>query len=150
MTRRFTGRHMTMIIVAFFAVVIAVNVTMAIAASRTFGGKVVDNSYVASQRFNVWLAEGRAQARLGWVGRLGLDPGRRVTLVLEHDGMPLDGASVTAVARHPLGRAPDLQLAFAEIGGSYMSTSALPPGRWQLQVEIRRHGRLLRLAETLS
>lgn len=150
MTKRFTGWHMTIVIVAFFGIVIAVNLTMAIAASRTFGGKVVDNSYVASQRFNQWLAEARTQARLGWTGGMSLNPNRRVTLALQHAGMPLAGASVTAVARHPLGRAPDLSLHFSEIGGRYVATTPLPAGRWQIRAEIRRHGQVLRLAETLS
>ena len=56
----FTGRHMTAILVAFFAVVIAVNFTMARFAMSTFGGKVVENSYVASQHYNVWLARAEA------------------------------------------------------------------------------------------
>ena len=54
-----TGRHVAAIFVAFFAVVIAVNVLMASYAVGGFGGTVVDNSYVASQRFNGWLAQAR-------------------------------------------------------------------------------------------
>ena len=53
--RRFTGYHATMIIVAFFAVVVGVNMVMARFALSTFGGTVVDNSYVASQKYNEWL-----------------------------------------------------------------------------------------------
>lgn len=66
MTRPFTGWHMTGIVVAMFGLVIAVNVLMASYAIGTFGGTVVDNSYVASQRFNDWLAEARAQRALKW------------------------------------------------------------------------------------
>lgn len=150
MIRRFTGFHMTLIIVAFFAVVIAVNVTMAIAASRTFGGKVADNSYVASQRFNSWLAESRAQRRLGWTSRLGLSANREAVLDLRQGSAALTGARVHAVARHPLGRTPDVSLDFTGVNGRYVSRAALPPGRWQLQIEVRREGHVLRLAETLS
>ena len=57
MSRPFTGRHMAMILVAFFGVVIVVNLIMARYASSTFGGIVVENSYVASQEFNKWLDE---------------------------------------------------------------------------------------------
>ena len=53
--RPFTGYHMTAILVAFFGVVIVVNFVMARYAVATFGGTVVDNSYVASQEFNGWL-----------------------------------------------------------------------------------------------
>ena len=48
----FTGRHMAIIMVAFFGVIIAVNLTMATLASRSWTGLVVKNSYVESQKFN--------------------------------------------------------------------------------------------------
>ena len=80
MTRRFTGWHMTAIMFAFFGVVVSVNMLMATLATRTFGGTVVENSYVASQSFNRWLAEARAQDRLqrrprgaGQAARHGID-----------------------------------------------------------------------------
>lgn len=150
MTKRFTGMHMALIIIAFFGVVVAVNMVMAVAASRTFGGKVVDNSYVASQQFNRWLAEGRAQERLGWTGRLALNPNRQVALELARAGAPMEGATVRGVARHPLGLSGDLQLDFIGANGRYVSSAALPAGRWQLQIEVRRDERIFRLAETLS
>jgi len=62
MTKRFTGWHMTGILLGFFGIIVAVNFTMATLATRTFGGVVVQNSYVASQRYNEWLKAARAQA----------------------------------------------------------------------------------------
>ena len=62
----FTGRHMFAILAGFFGVVIAVNFTMASYATSTFGGVVVENSYVASQEFNRWLDQAEAQEALGW------------------------------------------------------------------------------------
>ena len=149
--RKFTGWHMFAILIAFFGVVVAVNMTMATMAIRTFGGTVVDNSYVASQRFNTWLAESRAQERLGWTARLGVDDSRHVTVTLSERGTPLVGAEIEAVARHPLGRAPDVTLRFeARAAGVYHSRARLPAGRWLVHVGVRRGGRDLRLIETLS
>ena len=62
--KRITGRTMTAILCAFFGVVIAVNILMATIATRTFGGVVVENSYVASQEYNGWLAQSRRQRDL--------------------------------------------------------------------------------------
>lgn len=150
-TRRFTGYHMTAIMLAFFGVVVSVNMVMATLATRTFGGTVVDNSYVASQRFNRWLADARTQDRLGWRTRLGLDGSRRVTLRLSDRDTPLAGADVEAVARHPLGRAPDVALRFrADSAGSYVSQRPLPVGRWLVHLHVRHEGRDLRLIENLS
>jgi nitrogen fixation protein FixH len=149
--RKFTGWHMFAILLAFFGVVFTVNMVMATAAIRTFAGTVVDNSYVASQQFNAWLAEARAQERLGWTTRLGVDDGRHVTVTLNDRGAPLRGAEIEAVARHPLGRAPDVQLRFEmRADGSYFSQERLPAGRWLVHVEVRRGGRDLRLIESLS
>lgn len=149
--RKFTGWHMFAILIAFFGVVVAVNMVMATAAIRTFGGTVVDNSYVASQRFNGWLSDARAQERFGWTTRLGVDESRHVTIALNDRGVPLVGAEIEAVARHPLGRAPDVTLRFhVRDAGTYASETALPPGRWLIHVEVRHSGRELRLMETLS
>uniref|UniRef100_UPI00286E75F7 FixH family protein n=1 Tax=Sandarakinorhabdus sp. TaxID=1916663 RepID=UPI00286E75F7 len=83
MSRGFTGRHMWMVMIGFFGLVIAVNFTMAWLASSTFGGTIVDNSYVASQKFNGWLQAARAQKALGWTARLGLDGGRHVMVIMD-------------------------------------------------------------------
>lgn len=131
----FTGRHMAIILVSFFAVVIGVNVTMAVMAGSTFGGTVVDNSYVASQRFNGWLAEGRAQAALGWDMRAARLGDGRVRLLLVAEGGTLTGAVLTGRAVHPLGRMADRAMAFREDApGSYVSIAPLPAGRWRLRV----------------
>ncbi|TIV56739.1 MAG: cytochrome oxidase, partial [Mesorhizobium sp.] len=68
--REFTGKHMLVSILAFFAVVIGVNVTMATLALKSWTGLVVENTYVASQQFNEEAKKGRAQAALGWTGTL--------------------------------------------------------------------------------
>lgn len=149
--RGFTGRHMLATMLGFFGVVIAVNVTMAVLATRTFGGTVVDNSYVASQRFNRWLAEGRAQERLGWEARLGLDERRHVRVALSDRIGALGGVEVDAVARHPLGRQGDVALHFRPAGrGLFLSDGPLPAGRWQVHLEVRRGADGLRTIETLS
>lgn len=137
MQRLFTGWHMTAIIVAFFGVVIAVNFYMATLASTTFGGTVVDNSYVASQQFNGWLAAGRAQRALGWSVKVELDGARHVVV----RGRFPAGAVVTAVATHPLGRVPEQDLRFAaSTGGRYVSRAAVPAGRFLIRVKVRAEG----------
>jgi len=142
----FTGRHMTMIMVAFFGVVVAVNLTMATLASRSFGGTVVDNSYVASQQYNEWLAKAREQDRLGWNTPVSLDGARHVVIAVP--GLSFEGQGT---AHHPLGRAADVALAFRNDGqGRLVSTTPLPAGRWQVRLQVRQGGAVKRLAETLA
>lgn len=152
MTRRFTGWHMLAILIAFFGTVIAVNFVMAWYAARTFGGTVVDNSYVASQEFNHWLAEARAQRRLGWTNYVELDSERHVTIAASAaDGRPLAELSASGVARHPLGRQADIPLRFVREGaGSLRSIGSLPTGRWLVHLTVRSGASQARLIETLS
>lgn len=141
MRRKFTGRHMAIIIVAFFGVVIAVNLLMATLATRTFGGTVVDNSYVASQRFNGWLKQAREQAELQWRAKTTTDAaGRLVSQVRSPEG-PLRGAIVEARASHPVGRAPERRLALSPVEpGLYRSAQPLPEGRWIVRLSVQRDG----------
>ena len=147
MGRTFTGRHMAMIMVGFFGVIIAVNFTMARYATSTFGGIVVENSYVASQEFNGWLEEAKKQRALGWDAVTTWRPDNRLAVRLT--GVPA-GAKVSATARHPLGRLPDREIAFVPNGnGRVLSTSELPDGRWLLRLEVTAGGQTWRREEEM-
>lgn len=133
--RRFTGWHAATALVAFFGVVGAVNFTMAAYASSTFGGVVVENSYVASQEFNRWLDQAEASERLGWTLETDWRPDGRVSVGLA--GAPAD-TQLAGVARHPLGRLEDLPLNFLpQADGGFLSGEKLPTGRWILRLEAR-------------
>ena len=137
----FTGRHAAMILIAFFGVVISINMVMASFALSTFGGTVVDNSYVASQHYNKWLARADAQDRLGWDKSIAVDEGRHVRLTVRKDGAPVEGLRVDATLRHPLGRAPARAMRFVAVDdGALRSVEALPAGRWQLDLSVHRGG----------
>ena len=138
---KFTGRHAAMLIVAFFAVVIIVNVMMAKLAIATFGGTVVDNSYVASQHFNQWLDSSTADRALGWKVEMvrGTD-GLLEARLTDSAGAPLDTAKVTVHVEHPLGARPPQDLALTEVApGTYHAK--LAPGRWRvwLKADTRGH-----------
>ncbi len=150
-SRPFTGRHIAVILATFFGVVIAVNLLMARFAIGTFGGTVVDNSYVASQNFNSWLAQARSEAALGWRVVVSRDAEGRVMVVATGaQGQPLSDAIVTAVARHPLGRRPEQAMAFAQAGTGFRSTAPLGAGRWQLLVIVRHGGQAMRVVADLA
>ena len=134
MTRRFTGRHMLIVMVAFFGTVIAVNVTMAMFATRTFGGTVVDNSYVASQKFNGWLKEAEKERALGWKAEAKRLADGKVAVTLH--GAQGSGLTLKANAWHPLGRLPDQPITFVrQTDGSFLSNEVLPKARWRLRLE---------------
>lgn len=145
---RFTGRHMATILVVGFGFVIAVNVLMARLAVGTFGGVVVENSYVASQDFNRWLDEAAREKTLGWTAAAVRRTDGRLLVTLA--GAPAT-ARLSGDARHPLGREQDIALTFAAQGpGRYISREPVPAGRWTLRLTVRGGGHIWRTEAPLS
>jgi len=134
--REITGRHVLAFTVGAFALIIAVNVTMAYKAVSTFPGLEVDNSYVASQEFD---ADKKAQTALGWTLEETYDRSKgELTLAFtDTAGKPVvvDGLNVL------LGRTTeakdDSTPAFIYEGGVYVAKAALHPGKWMMHVEAR-------------
>ena len=139
--RPFTGWHMTAILVGFFVIVMAVNFAMARFALSSFGGTVVDNSYVASQHYNELLAKAEAQDRLGWQPSVWLDRTRHVRVTLARQDAKLPIESAKAMIHHPLGRLPSQALVMVGDGqGGMISTRMLPQGRWRVELSVAHGG----------
>ncbi|WP_375291770.1 FixH family protein [Qipengyuania sp.] len=136
--RAFTGRTMSTILVSFFGVIIAVNFTMAWFAVCGFGGVVVDNSYVASQKFNGWLKEAQVEDGMGWSARVSRDAGGH--LIVQLHGVPR-GAKVVAALRRPIGPPEDLTLDMIETGPNLYLAPDIEPGRWIVRLEVEAAGR---------
>lgn len=147
MQREFTGRHLLMVLVTGFGIVIAVNFFMASVAAGIFSGVVVENSYVASQKFNRWLAEAERQQALGWQADIGrAEDGR---LLVETDGVPAM-AQASAAIRRPLGAPQSAQVALQREGDNrFLSPEALAPGRWIVRIEIEAAGKRWRMERHL-
>lgn len=148
---KFTGWHMTAILVTFFGVVMAVNFTMARMAVGTFGGTVVDNSYVASQQYNQWLDAAARQDRLGWTVSVALSPDRHVVIDARKDAAAIMQMAAVGDALHPLGRTDDISLTFMVLDdGRLRSEQALPVGRWNLRLSLRRGADLFQMTEIVA
>jgi len=149
--RKFTGYHATLIIVAFFTVVVGVNMVMARFALSTFGGTVVDNSYVASQKYNQWLEQARDQRAHGWAVSQANRSGDRARITItDATGSALRGATLTAVAEHPVGRTEPFEIAFSERQpGEYHSIETIPVGRWKLKLVISRGDQSMRVLQDI-
>ncbi len=136
MSQQFTGRHFLLIMVAFFGVVITVNVTMAVYANTSWTGLVVRNSYVAGLEFNRKSREHREQAALGWDATLtGADGILRFALA-DTQGNPVALNAGTAQFRRPVSDAQDIALALAPAaGGALDAPFALGDGAWIVEIE---------------
>lgn len=135
-SREFTGRQMLFTILGFFGVVIGVNVTMAALASTSWTGLVVENTYVASQQFNKKAEEGRAQAALGWTGKLTIAGGEIRYSLADASGKPIGLRGVKVLFRHPAYEAEDKAVTLALISGQEFTTRHTPKdGVWIVEID---------------
>ncbi|UWQ59099.1 FixH family protein [Leisingera caerulea] len=132
--REFTGKHALMLFGGAFAVIIGVNIALAVNAVKTFPGLEVKNSYVASQEFDQRRS---AQEALGW-SVYASSQGDTVKLeITDADGNPVEVAKLSAT----LGRAThvqdDQQPEFAFDGQAYVAPADLGPGNWNIRMVAR-------------
>jgi nitrogen fixation protein FixH len=131
----FTGWHMLFIMLAFFGVIIAVNVTMAVLAGRSWTGLVVKNSYVASQHFNEDLAEARRQAARGWTSKLAYGEQHFAFTLKDSNAQPVVLDDLKVSVGRPASEVQDQTVALRHVGdGRYRGDVALEPGIWMIRI----------------
>jgi nitrogen fixation protein FixH len=137
-SREFTGKHMLAVMVAFFGVIIGVNITLAVLANSTWSGLIVANGYVASQQFNRGEERARAQTLLGWQAELA-QTGETFTVTMRtKDGAPITGLKLEGTLRRPVTAKDDMVLAFTAKGdGSYVAPASLAKGQWEFVMSAR-------------
>lgn len=133
MVKEIKGWHVLTGFVLAFGVIIAVNLTLAFNAVKTFPGLEVKNSYVASQSFD---ADRTAQTALGW------DVSARVadgTLRLEilQNGRPVEPQIEQAVFGRATSVAQDQTPAFIFDGTAFTAPVDAPDGNWNLRLKAR-------------
>lgn len=133
--REFTGFHMALCIGSFFAVIIAVNLTLAVFANTTWSGLIVKNGYVASQQYNDVLAQARKQKALGWKAALAIENGELVFKISDRNGAEIGGLDVRARIGRPAHGNEDVDVKFLPGAGSvYIATPDLGDGQWDVDL----------------
>ncbi len=150
--RPLTGRRALAMLLAFFGVCIAVNMTMLYFARSTFSGLVTTASFREGVKYDREIAAARAQDDRGWKVDAQLAPasgGRtRVEVrALDRDGKPLTGLSAAAKFSHPADTRHDILAALRETSpGVYVGDGDPAPGAWTLVLELGRGGERLFLS----
>jgi nitrogen fixation protein FixH len=136
----FTGRHMLLIMLGFFAVVLVANLTMVYFARQSWTGLVVRNSYVASQEFNektdaqIKAAEIDAHIRLA---------GEDVIVTLTgKKGEAVRADAVVLNVGRPSHEGEDSSIPLLPRGdGSFAARHGLDRGQWSGSITARVPGR---------
>ena len=127
------GWHVFSGFVLGFGVIIAVNMTLAINAVRTFPGLEVKNSYVASQSFE---ADRAAQTALGWDVSARVESGVLKLKVLQN-GTPIAPNVETAIFGRATHIAEDETLQLVHNGTEFEAPVAVSDGNWNLRLRLR-------------
>ena len=140
--RQLTGRMVLLILLAFFGVVIGVNVTMMDLAISTLPGTEVDSPYQASLAYEKEIAAAHAQDARHWevdahVERAAGGAALLQLTARDKDGKPVSGLKFAGRLERPTDKRADLAVELAEAGtGIYRgNAAAVAPGQWDLVIE---------------
>ncbi|OCX66663.1 nitrogen fixation protein FixH [Thioclava sp. SK-1] len=125
--RELTGKHVLGAMIAAFGVIIGVNLVMAYQAVSTFPGLEVQNSYIASQKFNAARA---AQLALGWHVEPRYHNGELSFVIRDAQGLPAPIADLSALVGRKTYAGADRRPQFSNQGGVYSAPITLTPGAW--------------------
>lgn len=142
--RPLTGRMVLFMLLAFFGVVIAVNLVMFRLASATFSGQGDKNAYIAGLTYNKALVAAREQDKRGWKVDASLQrvaPGRSVISVVRADDGAFANVEVIARFEHPSSGRMDRVVSLQPSGSNAWRASLdLPAGVWDLVIQMRSAG----------
>ena len=148
-----TGGKVFLMLVAFFGVVITVNMIMMRFAIQTLPGTEVDSAYSASVAYEKEIATARDQTARNWkvdahVERNGQGGATLQVEARDNSGRPMSGLKFQGRFERPTDRRADLPVALAEVGrGIYRgSAEAIAPGQWDLVLEGAAAGQRLFLS----
>jgi nitrogen fixation protein FixH len=137
-----TGRKVLAMLVAFFGIVIVVNMTMMKLAILTLPGTEVDSAYSASLAYEKEIVAARDQNARNWtvdahVQRSGQGGATLQVEARDRNGRPMSGLKFRGRFERPTDRRADLPVVLAEVGiGIYRgSAPEIAPGQWDLVLE---------------
>ena len=152
--RPITGRMVFFMVVAFFAVVVGVNLVMVRLAIQTLPGTEVDSAYSASLAYGKEIATARDQSERNWkvdahVERSGQGGATLQIEVRDNAGRPMSGLTFQGRCERPTDRRADRPVELAETGiGIYRgSAETVAPGQWDLVLEGASAGKRLFLSK---
>lgn len=132
------GRHVLFWLLGFFGLMFVVNGIFLFHAITSFPGEEVKKSYLQGLSYNETLAKRAEQATLGWHMAIGVDGERLVVQIIDRNGTPLSGRSVTAEVRRRATTGEDRKLALTprSDGIHEANVSGLQMGQWEVRAFV--------------
>jgi nitrogen fixation protein FixH len=139
--KEFTGRHLLIVLAAFFGTMLAVNGVFVYFALSTYSGVESQTAYQDGLKYNQRIEEARRQEALGWSHQISVADRGRIELALKDaNGAPVTGLAISAQIERPAGEESPRELAIRETRpGIYaVGTESLGAGNWVLVAEARK------------
>lgn len=137
-----TGTKVFLMLVAFFGLVIGVNVTMMKLAIATLPGTDVDSPYAAGLAYDREISAAQDQVARNWQVSAHIERRADGAATLQVDardanGRPMSGLKFGGRLERPTDKRADLQIELSEGGiGVYRGNAAtVAPGQWDLVIE---------------
>lgn len=153
--RPLTGRFVLIAVVAFFAVVIGVNMVMIRFAITTLPGTEVDSAYSASLAYPREIQAARQQDARDWKVDAHIERASDGAATLnihaqDKTGSSLSGLSMSGRLERPTDRRADQVMDITERGGgNYRGTAQnVAAGQWDLVIEAENNGQRMFLSRS--
>jgi nitrogen fixation protein FixH len=152
--RQLTGLHVLLMLLAFFGIVIGVNVIMMRLAIETLPGTEVDSPYAEGLGYGKEIAAAQAQDARNWkidahVARDGSGGATLQVTAHDRDGKPMSGLKFSGRFERPTDKRADQAVELSEVGvGIYRGmAAAMPSGQWDLVLEGDARGQRMFLSK---
>ncbi len=149
-----TGRKVLVMLLAFFGVIIGVNMTMMRLAIETLPGTEVDSAYSAGLGYEKEIMAAYDQDVREWkvdahVQRDGNGGATVQVVAKDRDGKPMSGLKFLGRFERPTDKRADLAIELGEVGtGVYRGIAeTIAPGQWDLVLEGDASGRRMFLSK---
>jgi nitrogen fixation protein FixH len=131
------GWHVGAGVVAFFALVIAVDLSFLIIAYRTHPGQVEAKPYETGLIYNAELERMRAQYALGWHAGAKATPIGVEVVLADRAGAPLAGLSVSALLQRPATEQGRAEVKLTEVAPGRYEAPLTLRGTWDVRIDAR-------------
>ena len=131
------GWHVAAGVVAFFTVIVAVDMSFLVVAYRTHPGQVEAKPYETGLIYNAELERLRVQSALGWrAGARAVPAGLEVRLQ-DRDGQPLTGLQVAVLLQRPATEKGRSRVTLSETAPGRYSEALALTGAWDVRIDAR-------------
>jgi nitrogen fixation protein FixH len=139
MFKEITGRHVLLLMLGFFGLIIATDAYLVYKAVSTFGGIETQDAYRKGLAYNERIAKERSQEALGWTKEARLEKNELRVSVRDRDQKGVEGLEITAVIGRPATNSEDRTLELAQVGsGEYAAPAGdLGAGNWVASLAVR-------------